>query len=94
MTTYKSRAEVPIEEKWNLDDLYLDISKWEEDLSAIETMANDLKNFDGAIKNGQDLFHFLKKQEELSYKFNHVFAYAMLSVDLDTRDTTSQSLLD
>lgn len=94
MTTYKSRAEVPIEEKWNLDDLYLDISKWEEDLSAIETMANELKNFDGAIKNGQDLFHFLKKQEELSYKFNHVFAYAMLSVDLDTRNTTSQSLLD
>lgn len=94
MTTYKSREEVPTEEKWNLDDLYSDLNKWEEDLSAIEAMGNELKTFDEAIHNGHDLFQFLKKQEELSYKFNHVFAYAMLSVDLDTRDTASQSLLD
>lgn len=94
MTTYNSREEVPTEEKWNLDDLYSDLNKWEEDLSAIEAMGNELKTFDEAIHNGHDLFQFLKKQEELSYKFNHVFAYAMLSVDLDTRDTASQSLLD
>lgn len=94
MTTYNSREEVPTEEKWNLDDLYSDFNKWEEDLSAIEAMGNELKTFDEAIHNGHDLFQFLKKQEELSYKFNHVFAYAMLSVDLDTRDTASQSLLD
>lgn len=91
---YKSRADVPTEEKWNLEDLYPERSTWEEDLKTIEEIANELKKFDGEIKNGQDLFQFLKKQEELSYKFNHVFAYAMLKVDEDTRVTASQSLLD
>lgn len=94
MTTYQSRAEVPTEEKWNLEDLYSDLSKWEEDLIAIEALSMELKKFDGEIHNGNELFEFLKKQEELSYKLNHVFAYSMLKVDEDTRVTSSQSLLD
>ncbi|WP_019156715.1 oligoendopeptidase F [Robertmurraya massiliosenegalensis] len=93
-TTYKSRADVPLEEKWNLEDLYVSLQKWEEDLQAIDKTAVELKTFDGNIHNGTQLFQFLKKQEELSFKFNHVFAYAMLKVDEDTRDTASQSLID
>ncbi|MGG0719650.1 oligoendopeptidase F [Robertmurraya massiliosenegalensis] len=93
-TTYKSRADVPLEEKWNLEDLYVSLQKWEEDLQAIDKNARELKTFDGNIHNGIQLFLFLKKQEELSFKFNHVFAYAMLKVDEDTRDTASQSLMD
>ncbi|MFE8700479.1 oligoendopeptidase F [Cytobacillus sp. FJAT-54145] len=94
MITYKSRADVPTQEKWNLEDLYSDLNKWEQDLSQIEKMAADLKQFDGQIHDGKSLYQFLKLQEELSYKFNHVYAYSMLQVDQDTRETSSQSLLD
>ncbi|TKC19219.1 oligoendopeptidase F [Robertmurraya kyonggiensis] len=94
MQTYKTREEVPVQEKWNLDDIYSEIHKWEEDLNTIEQLSNELKKFDGAIQSGQELFQFLRKQEELSYKFNHVFPYAMLKVDEDTRKTESQTLLD
>lgn len=92
--TYQSRADVPTEEKWNLEDLYSDLTNWEDDLKTIAEISDELKKFDGAINNGHDLFQYLKKHEELSYKFNHVFAYAMLKVDEDTRDTASQSLQD
>lgn len=94
MPTYTSRSEVPANEKWNLADIYSDISKWEADFQEIEKIAVKLKEFDGAIQDGQTLFQFLKQKEELSYKFNHVYAYCMLKVDEDTRDTSSQSLLD
>jgi oligoendopeptidase F len=94
VTTYTSRTEVPIQEKWNLEDIYADVSKWEEDLRKVEEMAVRLKEFDGAIQDGHSLFQFLKLQEELSYTFNHVFAYCMLKVDEDTRETASQSLQD
>ncbi|HLO13133.1 MAG TPA: oligoendopeptidase F, partial [Pseudoneobacillus sp.] len=77
-----------------LEDIYSDESKWEADLQQIEEMAGKLKKFDGAIQDGASLYQFLKQQEELSYKFNHVYAYCMLKVDEDTRDTASQSLLD
>lgn len=94
MKTYTSRSEVPIHEKWNLEDIYSDVCKWEEDFSQIEKMVEKLKEFNGAIQDGKSLCTYLKQREEMSYKFKHVYAYCMLKVDEDTRDTNSQSLLD
>jgi oligoendopeptidase F len=94
MTTYISRADVPVNEKWNLDDLYSDLSIWETDFVKIENMLKKLKEYDGAIHDGKSLYQYLKKSEELSYTFNHLYAYCMLKTDEDTRDTSSQALLD
>lgn len=94
MTVYTSRAEVPASEKWNLNDIYSDLNKWEEDLQRIEKISAKLKEFDGAIHDGKSLYQYLKQKEELSYVFNHIYAYAMLKVDEDTRNTDAQSLLD
>ncbi|WP_045521935.1 oligoendopeptidase F [Neobacillus niacini] len=94
MSTYTSRNEVPVNEKWNLEDIYSDITKWENDLQLVKKMAEKLKQFDGAIQDGKSLYQYLKQREELSYTFNHVYAYAMLRVDEDTRDPNSQSVLD
>ncbi|QED47787.1 oligoendopeptidase F [Cytobacillus dafuensis] len=94
MKTYTSRNEVPELEKWNLADIYPDISNWEEDYEQIEGLAKELKGFDGEIHDGQALYQFLKLKENLSYMLNKVFAYAMLKVDEDTRETKSQALMD
>jgi oligoendopeptidase F len=94
MTTYTTRNDVPINEKWNLEDIYADITKWENDLQLVEKMAEKLKQFDGEIQDGKSLYQYLKQREELSYTFNHVYAYSMLRVDEDTREASSQSLLD
>jgi oligoendopeptidase F len=94
MPAYKNRTEVPLEEKWNLADIYPDTGKWEEEYKQIENMAGKLKEFDGHIKDGESLYQYLKLREELSFLFGKVYAYAMLKVDEDTRETTSQSYLD
>ncbi|MDM5327403.1 oligoendopeptidase F [Neobacillus sp. CF12] len=94
MKTYTYRNDVPVNEKWNLKDIYSDITEWEKDLQNVEKLAEKLKGYDGAIKDGKSLYQYLKQREELSYVFNHVYAYAMLTVDEDTREASSQSLLD
>jgi oligoendopeptidase F len=94
MTKYTNRSEVPIQEKWNLSDLYANQSKWEEDYRVIEKMAENLKAFDGQIGDGPSLYQYLKQKEELSFLLNKMYAYAMLKVDEDTRDTDSQALLE
>ena len=43
MTTYTTRTEVPLHEKWDLTDLYSEQSKWEEDYQQIEKIAKNLK---------------------------------------------------
>lgn len=94
MTTYATRNEVPIHEKWNLEDIYSDLSKWTEDYQKIGKLAEKLKAFDGEIHDGNSLYHYLKLSEELSYLFNKVYAFAMLRVDEDTREAKAQDFLD
>jgi oligoendopeptidase F len=94
MGSYQSRTDVPENEKWNLTDIYSDMKKWEDDFKQIERMSSSLKGYDGSINDGSSLFQYLKLSEELSYKFNHLYAYCMLKVDEDTRDASSQSLMD
>ena len=94
MTTYKTREEVKLQEKWDLSDLYSNERDWDQDYLSIENMAQQLKAFDGNIHDGHSLYQYLKQSEELSFLFNKLYAYAMLKVDENTRETTSQSLLD
>jgi len=94
METYTSRNEVPSNEKWNVADIFSDVSKWEEDYQLIEKMAEKLKKFDGDIHDGPALYQYLNQREELSFHFNKVYAYAMLKVDENTRETEAQALLD
>jgi oligoendopeptidase F len=92
--TFTSRTEVPVEETWNLADIYADVTKWEEDYKRIEKMGETLKEYDGNIIDGLSLYQYLKLREELSFLFGKVYAYAMLKVDENTKETSSQSYLD
>ncbi|MGV3463855.1 MAG: oligoendopeptidase F [Heyndrickxia sp.] len=94
MTTYSSRQEVPEKEKWNLADIYPTLEDWQKDVQYIEQAAEELKKFDGNIHDGKSLLSYLTESEKVSFKFGKVFAYGMLHVDLDTRDTASQSIQD
>lgn len=94
MNTYASRSDVPEGEKWKLEDIYRSIEEWEADVQEIGQMAEILKEYDGKIHNGQTLLSYLSKNEKVSFSYNKVAAYAMLQVDIDTRDSFAQSLQD
>lgn len=94
MKIYQSRSEIPEQERWNLEDLYKDTLLWEKDFQKVEGLNEELKKFNAKISDGRSLYQYLKKKEELSYSFNHLFAYAMLKLDEDTRISSSQSLLE
>ncbi|MBB6449166.1 oligoendopeptidase F [Geomicrobium halophilum] len=91
-TTYETRKDVPKEEKWDLTDLYESEDDWQKDLDDALTIANELQEYDGNINDGSSLLAYLKKQETLKYKLQHVFAYAMFLSDIDTRDSHAQQL--
>ncbi|MFA9557008.1 oligoendopeptidase F [Evansella sp. AB-rgal1] len=94
MSTYSTRQEVPEYEKWDLGDIYDSLHDWEKDFKKCEDIVIELKQYDGTILDGTILYEFLSKQEKLNFIFKKVYVYGMLHVDIDTRDTSSQSLLD
>ncbi|MBD1382231.1 oligoendopeptidase F [Metabacillus arenae] len=92
MTQYQSRDDVPLNEKWNLQDIYSSIDEWNEDYRAAEKLNTELKTFDGNIKNGEELYDYLYRSEELTSRFHKLSVYAMLQIDEDTRVSSSQVL--
>lgn len=63
MKTYKDRNDIPLNEKWNLEDIYPSLEKWEEDYRQIEQLADKLKTFDGQIHDGHSLYQYLEKKK-------------------------------
>lgn len=68
MKTFKDRNDVPLNEKWNLEDIYTGLEKWEDDYKHIDQLADKLKTFDGQIHDGNSLYQYLeKKKNSLTY---------------------------
>ncbi|MFJ5623669.1 oligoendopeptidase F [Peribacillus loiseleuriae] len=94
MTAYSIRADVKVEETWRLEDIYQNQELWERDYQTILNRVEKLKTFDGEIGDAESLFRYLSLSEELGYTYKKLYVYAMLQVDLDTRVSAAQGLLD
>ncbi|MBU8907950.1 oligoendopeptidase F [Desertibacillus haloalkaliphilus] len=94
MKTFQSRDDVPVHEKWRLEDLYSNLDRWEQDFANVLEMVKKLSSFDGEIHQAQDLLEYLKLSEELGLVYKCLYVYAMLKVDTDTRVNESQALLE
>lgn len=94
MQTYKTREEVADCEKWNLRDIYESEAAWDNDLEAVKEKITTLSGFNGKITNGTTLLAYLTLSEKVSYLYRKVYAYGMLLLDLDTRNTHAQSLIE
>lgn len=87
------RDEIEDKYKWNLKDLYENEDLWEQDYKWVESMLPKLKGFAGKLgMTANNLYEFLKLDEEIGVKFEHMRMYASLSKDLDLRDTKYQGL--
>lgn len=94
MKTYSSRQEVPEQEKWNLTDIYATIEDWEADYTAVEEMTERIKGFNGAIDDARSLYEYLQLGEHIKYSYSKLYVFAHLQLDLDTRVSSAQALLD
>lgn len=94
MKLYSSREEVPLSEKWNINDIFSSLDEWEQAYQTVREQTKKLHSFDGQIDGAEALSEFLVLREEVGYTFKKVYVYAMLHVDVDTRDSAAQSLLD
>lgn len=94
MTTYRNRKDVPVQETWNLADIYPNIEEWYAQYNLIDQKVSELEDFNGRISKAEELYQFLSLKEEITYEYSKLYVYAFLQHDLDTRVATSQALLD
>ena len=88
------RKDIPQSHKWALEDLYEDISAWEQDLEKMKQLVHQLPDFKGKIsKDPKALLDFMRHSEELSLICDDLANYAQRKSDEDTRVSENQALV-
>ncbi|MCI7020504.1 MAG: oligoendopeptidase F [Clostridiales bacterium] len=88
-----AREEIPMGDKWALEDLYPTDADWEKEL---ETLARDreyLVSFAGKLgSSAKALYDYLDASEKLNVKADRLGNYCMRRADEDTRNAAAQAM--
>jgi oligoendopeptidase F len=92
MHTRLSRAEVPVETTWNLDDLFVDEAAWEAEFQAVDEARLALGAFQGQLSgSAAQLLACLNAQESVQARTMRVGTFAHLRNEQDGTDPQYQA---
>ncbi|HSW10662.1 MAG TPA: oligoendopeptidase F [Bacillota bacterium] len=87
-----ARGEVPVEETWNLDDLFPSVNAWEAELAAVEAAVPGVTAFRGKLTGGPGvLLACLEAAEALEVRLMRVATYARLQFAEDGTSPANQA---
>ncbi|MBB3126752.1 oligoendopeptidase F [Paenibacillus rhizosphaerae] len=92
MSKILTRAEVPVETTWNLDDIFPSKEAWEQELSDIQRDIGTVAKYEGKLGEGAGtLLACLQAQEALSGRMSRAGAYAYLHQSGDSINPENQT---
>lgn len=91
----KSRNEMDKNFKWDIEKMYPDESKWDDDYSKSEKEAEDFTSFSGKItESSSTLYEAFAKRDEIWLDVERVYVYARMRKDEDNGNSKYQSMAD
>ncbi|MBE0539142.1 MAG: oligoendopeptidase F [Ignavibacterium sp.] len=88
------RSEVPDKYKWNLSDMYPNLSDWQADIKKVESSINDFASYKGKLgESSQNLLNALNCYFGLLKTFYKAGTYASNLSNEDVRISENQALL-
>ena len=91
----RSRNEIPVEDTWAIEDLYINDEAWEKELASLEEDKALLSSFAGRLaESGETLCQYLENMERVNAKGELLGNYCFRKADVDTRDATYQAMAD
>src|SRR5919106_318066 len=89
----RDRAKIPEKYKWNLSDIYRDAAAWRAAKEKLSSDLPQLRQFKGKLaSSAATLADALDKQYALEKELAHLYVYASMLADQDTRDSTHQGM--
>lgn len=91
MQELPKRAEVPVEQTWNLGDLFATPEAFEVDLSTFPAEARAMQGFQGRLREGpKTVLACLETYLRVMERVGRLYAYAFNRVSADGLSTTNQ----
>ena len=93
MSKQLKRAEVPVEQTWNVTDIFATVEEWEAELAALPELVGKVTEFKGRLsEGGKTLLGCLDAQEALQIRAVKVLSYASLNQSSDGTNPSNQVL--
>ena len=90
----RQRHEIPVEDKWAVEDLFATDAAWEAELATLAEDKAYLSGFAGHLaESAQKLYAYLERMEQINSKVSLLANYAMRKADEDTRNGTYQAMV-
>src|SRR5262245_13787310 len=94
-TAIPTRDQVPVEETWNLTNLYASEEDWEADTARIRVLRDEIvAGRGGAGESVQALANILDAQAAMNERIERLYVYAMLRRDENTADADALARFD
>ncbi|WP_377889580.1 oligoendopeptidase F [Alkalihalobacillus sp. R86527] len=89
------REDIPVEDTWDLEAIYENDQKWEEEFKEIKALIPEMEKYKGKLsESAETLYAGLHQQDEITKKLGKLFTYAHMRYDQDTTNSTYQGLND
>ena len=89
----RTRAEIPVEDTWAIEDLYATDDAWEQELATLADDSAYLSGFSGKLgESAESLFQYLTRMEQVNAKAELLANYCMRQSDVDTRVAKYQAM--
>lgn len=89
------RKDVKVEYKWTLEDMFKNVDEWNSLYEQVEKKSDEFLSHKGKLGiSASEFLDALKKRDEISRSVEHLYSYAHMNLDVDTRDGNSQEISD
>lgn len=93
MITIKERKDIPLEDTWNLNDIFENIDVFHENFKKVESKIPDLAQYEGKLTSSSEiLYNFLSEQDELVILLNKLYLYSHMHLHEDGNVSLYQEL--
>ena len=90
----RKRSDIPVEDTWALEDLYVSDAAWEQELATLTEDEKELTAFAGTLgRSGENLCAYMEKTEKVNAKAELLANYCMRKADQDTREAACQAMV-
>ena len=83
-----TRSEIPESDKWDLSQLFVDVSKWQEDFAWVQSSYQRLKEWKGKVgESAKSLDGLLEFEKTIDLKIERLYHFASLQLAEDSANT-------
>ena len=87
------RSEIPAEDKWAIEDLFVSDEAWEQELATLEQASAAMAAYEGRLaESAKTLYEYLQQVEQVDVKADRLGNYCFRRSDEDTRDSDAQAM--